>query len=99
MVQWKDEYPPQPPLVARPALTVFWRCGQHTDGPTPPHEPQHTTWPLRARHHDEHIRTWKDLPMEHTGVSIEDLNLTPEGLADAPANQTDPDSLVHVENS
>lgn len=37
--------------------------------------------------------------MEHTGVSIEDLNLTPEGLADAPANQTDPDSLVHVENS
>lgn len=37
--------------------------------------------------------------MENTAISIEDLNLTPEGLADAPANQTDPESLVHVESS
>jgi hypothetical protein len=37
--------------------------------------------------------------MEHTGASIENLNLTPEGLADAPARQEEPDSLVHVGNS
>lgn len=30
---------------------------------------------------------------------IEDLDLSPQGLADAPASQQDPDSLVHPGNS
>lgn len=30
---------------------------------------------------------------------IEDLDLTPDGLADTPAHQEDPDSLVHTGNS
>lgn len=30
---------------------------------------------------------------------IEDLDLTPEGLADAPAHQQDPESIVHTGNS
>jgi hypothetical protein len=32
-------------------------------------------------------------------ASIEDLDLTPSGLADAPANEQDPDSIVHTGNS
>lgn len=31
--------------------------------------------------------------------AVEDLDLTPDGLADAPALQQDPDSLVHTGNS
>lgn len=31
--------------------------------------------------------------------SIHDFDLSPAGLADAPANQQDPDSLVHPGNS
>jgi hypothetical protein len=34
-----------------------------------------------------------------TAISIEDLDLTPEGLADAPAHQQDPESIVHTGNS
>ncbi|MBT2546886.1 hypothetical protein [Arthrobacter sp. ISL-65] len=30
---------------------------------------------------------------------IEDLDLTPDGLADAPAHQQDPSSIVHTGNS
>jgi hypothetical protein len=30
---------------------------------------------------------------------IEDLDLTPEGLANAPAHQQDPESIVHTGNS
>ena len=32
-------------------------------------------------------------------TAIEDLDLTPEGLADTPARQEDPDSIVHTGNS
>lgn len=32
-------------------------------------------------------------------TAFEDLDLTPDGLADAPAHQQDPDSLVHTGNS
>ncbi|WP_181037488.1 hypothetical protein [Arthrobacter sp. ZGTC412] len=32
-------------------------------------------------------------------LSIEDLDLTPAGLADAPASELDLDSLVHTGNS
>ncbi|MGN7253260.1 MULTISPECIES: hypothetical protein [unclassified Arthrobacter] len=28
-------------------------------------------------------------------AALEDLDLTPQGLSDAPANQLDPDTLVH----
>jgi hypothetical protein len=31
--------------------------------------------------------------------SLEDLDLFPQGLADAPASETDPDSLVYAGNS
>lgn len=31
--------------------------------------------------------------------SLNDLDLTPQGLADTPANQVDPDSLVYAGNS
>ncbi|WP_171046792.1 hypothetical protein [Pseudarthrobacter sp. NamE5] len=31
--------------------------------------------------------------------ALEDLDLTPAGLADAPAHQQDPQSLVHTGNS
>jgi hypothetical protein len=34
-----------------------------------------------------------------TPISIEDLDLTPEGLADAPAHQQDSESIVHTGNS
>ncbi|WP_258804828.1 hypothetical protein [Pseudarthrobacter sp. NS4] len=34
-----------------------------------------------------------------TPTAVEDLDLTPRGLADAPALQQDPDSLVHTGNS
>ncbi|WP_230121378.1 hypothetical protein [Arthrobacter sp. Bi83] len=30
---------------------------------------------------------------------VEDLDLSPQGLADAPASREDPDSLVHPGNS
>jgi hypothetical protein len=32
-------------------------------------------------------------------AAIEDLDLTPEGLADAPAHEEEPESLVHTGNS
>ena len=32
-------------------------------------------------------------------LGVEDLDLSPQGLADAPANQQDPDSLVYPGNS
>lgn len=32
-------------------------------------------------------------------AGIEDLDLTPSGLADAPASQQDSDSIVHTGNS
>lgn len=32
-------------------------------------------------------------------AGIEDLDLTPSGLADAPANEQDADSIVHTGNS
>jgi hypothetical protein len=32
-------------------------------------------------------------------ISIEDLDLTPEGLADAPASEEDLESIVHTGNS
>lgn len=32
-------------------------------------------------------------------TAIEDLDLTPDGLADAPAQQLDDESLVHTGNS
>ncbi|MBT2567000.1 hypothetical protein J7I84_10955 [Arthrobacter sp. ISL-85] len=32
-------------------------------------------------------------------TGIEDLDLTPEGLAGTPAHQEDPDSIVHTGNS
>ncbi|MCQ6271164.1 hypothetical protein M8J71_11790 [Pseudarthrobacter sp. R1] len=32
-------------------------------------------------------------------MSIEDLDLTPAGLADAPANELDRESIVHTGNS
>lgn len=32
-------------------------------------------------------------------AGIEDLDLTPSGLADAPANEQDQDSIVHTGNS
>jgi hypothetical protein len=31
--------------------------------------------------------------------NLDDLDLTPQGLADAPAGEADPDSLVYVGNS
>lgn len=31
--------------------------------------------------------------------AVEDLDLTPDGLADAPAREQDPESLVHTGNS
>jgi hypothetical protein len=34
-----------------------------------------------------------------TATRIEDLDLTPEGLSDAPAHQQDPESIVHTGNS
>lgn len=34
---------------------------------------------------------------EHTG--LQSLDLSPQGLADAPAHQEDPDSLVYAGNS
>ena len=34
-----------------------------------------------------------------TPISMEDLDLTPEGLADAPAHQQDSESIVHTGNS
>jgi hypothetical protein len=34
-----------------------------------------------------------------TPTSIEDLDLTPEGLADAPAHEQDSESIVHTGNS
>jgi hypothetical protein len=34
-----------------------------------------------------------------TPISIGDLDLTPEGLADAPAHQQDFESIVHTGNS
>jgi hypothetical protein len=36
-------------------------------------------------------------PGERPGLN--DLDLTPQGLADAPASEVDPDSLVYVGNS
>jgi hypothetical protein len=36
-------------------------------------------------------------PGERLGV--EDLDLSPQGLADAPASQQDPDSIVYAGNS
>jgi hypothetical protein len=32
-------------------------------------------------------------------LGLEDLDLSPQGLADAPANQQDPDSIVYAGNS
>jgi hypothetical protein len=32
-------------------------------------------------------------------LEVEDLDLSPQGLADAPANQQDPDSIVYAGNS
>lgn len=32
-------------------------------------------------------------------IALADLDLTPEGLADAPAQRQDPDSIVHTGNS
>lgn len=32
-------------------------------------------------------------------LSVDDLDLSPQGLADAPANQLDPDSIVFPGNS
>lgn len=32
-------------------------------------------------------------------VGVEDLDLSPQGLADAPASQQDPDSIVYAGNS
>ncbi|MDQ0768220.1 hypothetical protein QF031_000969 [Pseudarthrobacter defluvii] len=32
-------------------------------------------------------------------ISIEDLDLTPEGLADTPAHQEDTESIVHIAES
>ncbi|MCU1519757.1 MAG: hypothetical protein JWM01_2943 [Arthrobacter sp.] len=32
-------------------------------------------------------------------LGLEDLDLSPQGLADAPANQQDPDSIVYPGNS
>lgn len=32
-------------------------------------------------------------------IGLEDLDLTPEGLADTPAQRQDPDSIVHTGNS
>jgi hypothetical protein len=37
------------------------------------------------------------IPTERTG--LEDLDLTPQGLAGAPAHQEDPDSMVYAGNS
>ncbi|MET1085919.1 MAG: hypothetical protein ABWY04_02165 [Arthrobacter sp.] len=34
-----------------------------------------------------------------THAGLDGLDLTPEGLADAPAHQQDPDSIVHTGNS
>ncbi|WP_181037489.1 hypothetical protein [Arthrobacter sp. ZGTC412] len=34
-----------------------------------------------------------------TPLGIEDFDLTPAGLADAPANEQDTDSIVHTGNS
>ncbi len=39
-------------------------------------------------------------PRRQAGLrSIDDLDLTPAGLSDAPANEQDPDSMVHTGNS
>lgn len=38
-------------------------------------------------------------PGERPGFGLSDLDLTPQGLADAPASETDPDSLVYTGNS
>jgi hypothetical protein len=32
-------------------------------------------------------------------TAVDDLDLTPDGLADTPARQEDPDSIVHTGNS
>jgi hypothetical protein len=32
-------------------------------------------------------------------LGVEDLDLSPQGLADAPASQQDPDSIVYAGNS
>jgi hypothetical protein len=32
-------------------------------------------------------------------LGVDDLDLSPQGLADAPANQQDPDSIVYAGNS
>jgi hypothetical protein len=37
------------------------------------------------------------IPTERTG--LENLDLSPQGLADAPAHQEDPDSIVYAGNS
>jgi hypothetical protein len=37
------------------------------------------------------------ISQEQTG--LEDLDLSPQGLADAPAHQEDPDSIVYAGNS
>lgn len=38
-------------------------------------------------------------PPSTAPVGLEDLDLTPEGLADAPAHQQDLESIVHTGNS
>jgi hypothetical protein len=40
-------------------------------------------------------------PAAATGerLGVEDLDLSPQGLADAPASQQDPDSIVYAGNS
>jgi hypothetical protein len=38
-------------------------------------------------------------PERQSRTAIEDLDLTPEGLAGTPALQEDPDSIVHTGNS
>ena len=38
-------------------------------------------------------------PPATTPTDVEDLDLTPEGLADAPAHQQDQESIVHTGNS
>lgn len=47
-----------------------------------------------------HIAAPQSTPvLREDRTAIEDLDLTPEGLADTAARQEDPDSLVHTGNS
>jgi hypothetical protein len=54
-------------------------------------------WPQMTHHIAPITGSPGAAPGERLGV--EDLDLSPQGLADAPASQQDPDSIVYAGNS